>query len=188
VNPALLLVIGTSTKKQIGLALGVLTVIVTLPTMAVFSLGSGTLSFLSETDSGSDNTSAISTTSQGLYDGPEIAGDSYAWGNCTYWVYALRLKAGDPIPTTWGNAATWAPRAKVDGYVVDQQPAPNAIMQTANSAAGLGHVAYVTEVDPITGTWTISEMNVKGLDIVDITTYPAAAAQRYNFIHDRVQQ
>jgi surface antigen len=58
-------------------------------------------------------------------------------------------------------------------------------MQTPNSAGGLGHVAYVTAVDPTSGVWTISEMNVKGLDIVDVTTYPASAAQNYNFIHDK---
>ena len=33
----------------------------------------------------------------------------------------------------------------------------------------LGHVAYVSAVDPVTGDWTISEMNVHGLDVVELT-------------------
>ena len=183
-TPALVVAVFSVNKKYLAIVLVSLAVIVALPFMAVFSLGTSTLTFLFNSDS-SDSISAISTTTQGLYEGPEIAGDTYAWGNCTWWAYAMRLKANDPIPTTWGNAATWAPRALLDGYIVNGTPSPGAIMQTPNSAGGLGHVAYVTTVNSTTGTWTISEMNVKGLDVVDITTYPAAAAANYNFIHDK---
>lgn len=182
-NPALVLVGVSFGKKYIPLILAILTVIVALPFMAVFSLGTGALTYLLNTDS-SDSISAISTTTQGMYEGPAIAGDTYAWGNCTYWAYALRLKAGDPIPTTWGNADTWAIRAILDGYHVDHTPVAGAVMQT--TAGALGHVAYVTTVDSATGAWTISEMNAKGLDVVDITTYTAKAAQNYSFIHDKV--
>lgn len=181
-NPALAIAVFSVNKRYLAIVLVSLTVIVTLPVVAVFSLGTGTLTFLLNSDS-SDSTSAISTTVQGLYEGPEVGGDTYAWGNCTYWAFALRLKAGDPIPTTWGNANTWAVRAALDGYQVDHTPTPNAVMET--TAGALGHVAYVTAVDLTTGAWTISEMNAKGLDVVDITTYPAAAAANYNFIHDK---
>lgn len=186
-NPALLVSVASSNKKLAVIIVATMVFILSMPMIAVFALGQNTLQFLANSLEGSDSTSAISTTTVGLYEGSEVTGDTYAWGNCTYWVYALRLKAGDPIPTTWGNAATWAPRALLDGYVVNNTPSPGAIMQTANSAGGLGHVAYVTAVDPATGTWTISEMNVKGLDVVDVTTYPAAAAANYNFIHDKEQ-
>lgn len=183
-NPVLVFTIGNFGKKHIALVLATMAIIVALPFMAVFSLGAGALSFLAGNDS-SDVAYAISTTTQGVYEGGEVEGDTYAWGNCTYWVYALRLKAGDPVPTTWGNAATWAPRALLEGYIVDGTPSAGAVMQTANSAGGLGHVAYVTNVDPVTGNWTISEMNSVGLNIVDLKTYPPAAANRYNFIHDK---
>ena len=153
--------------------------------MSVFALGSSTLSFLEHSLSSSDSTAVISTTTVGLYEGSEIAGDTYAWGNCTYWVYALRLSAGDPIPTTWGNAATWAIRAAIDGYIVNDTPSVGAIMQISNVDGGLGHVAYVTAVDPTTGAWTISEMNVEGLDVIDIKTLPAVDALQYSFIHDK---
>jgi surface antigen len=110
--------------------------------------------------------------------------NTYAWGNCTYWVSYRRAQVGDPIPNSWGNAATWAPRAAQDGYLVDHHPSPGAIMQTPYSAGGLGHVAYVESVDQ-DGTWHISEMNVLGLDVVDHRSLTALAAADYSFIHDR---
>jgi surface antigen len=185
-NPALLLTIsGSVNRKYIGVVLVSLFIIVMLPFMAVFALGTNTLSFLVSTLEGSDSTSYISSTSQGLYEGSTISSDTYAWGNCTWWVYALRLQAGDSIPTTWGNAATWAFYAGIDGYVVNHTPSVGSIMQISTVDNGLGHVAYVTNVDPATGDWTISEMNVEGLDIVDLKTYPPSAAAGFDFIHDK---
>lgn len=185
-SPLLLLTAFSINKKYLLLVLATLMIIVALPVMSVFALGSNALAFLANSLSGSDSTVAISTTTIGLYEGPAVAGDKYAWGNCTYWVYALRLKAGDPIPITWGNAATWAPRALIDGYKVNNIPSVGSIMQTAAVDHGLGHVAYVTVVDPTTGRWTISEMNVEGLDIVNLQTYPASAAANFYFIHNKL--
>lgn len=181
-NPALILTVAGFNKKTIALVLAALAVIVALPFMALFSLGTGTLSFLMGSE-GSDTVYAVSTDVQGLYEGPEIEGNTYAWGNCTYWAYALRLKYGNPIPTTWGNANTWDDRAIADGYVVDHTPAVGAVYQT--DAGDLGHVAFVSNVDPETGDWTISEMNVKGLDVVSSRTFKAGAGLFYNFIHDK---
>lgn len=181
-NPPLLIALVSINKRQLLRVLATLSVIVALPCLALFSLGSTALSFLASASS-NDTTYAISTSSQGLYEGPEVAGDTYAWGNCTYWAFAQRLKAGDPIPTTWGNANTWAERAMADGYLVDHVPKVGAVFQT--SAGQLGHVAYVTAVDASSGNWTISEMNVLGLNIVDLKTYPAAAAFQVYFIHDK---
>jgi len=111
--------------------------------------------------------------------------DTYAWGNCTWWVSERRAETNDPIPNSWGNAATWAGRAAKDGYTVDHHPSPGAIMQTPNSAGGLGHVAFVESVDQ-DGTWYISEMNVLGLDEVDHRAEAPTAAANYSFIHDKV--
>ncbi|HET8671875.1 MAG TPA: CHAP domain-containing protein [Candidatus Saccharimonadales bacterium] len=182
-NPALILTVTGFNKKTIALVLATLAIIVALPFMALFSLGSGALSFLMGSDE-SDTVYAISTDVQGFYEGPEVEGDTYEWGNCTYWVYALRLKYGNPIPTTWGNADTWDDRAEADGYLVDHIPAVGAIYQT--DAGKLGHVAYVSAIDPVTGDWTISEMNVRGLNIIDTRTFKAGSAIFYNFIHDKV--
>lgn len=182
-NAFLLLRSATSLKTEIKIALLTLLIILCLPVMAVFALGASTLSFLS---GGGGSSTVISTQTVGLYEGALVPGDTYAWGNCTYWVFLLRQQAGDPIPTSWGNAATWATRAQADGYSVDHNPAVGSIMQISDVDGGLGHVAYVTAVDPVSGAWTISEMNVQGLDIIDIKVMPASDDLEFNFIHDKV--
>jgi surface antigen len=53
-------------------------------------------------------------------------------------------------------------------------------MQT--DAGELGHVAYVEKVNP-DGSWEVSEMNVKGWDILSSRTFKAEQAKVYNFIH-----
>ena len=46
----------------------------------------------------------------------------------------------------------------------------------------LGHVAFVESVES-DGSWTVSEMNVKGWDILSSRTFKATDADSYNFIH-----
>jgi surface antigen len=127
---------------------------------------------------------SFSSTSDGIYTGPGDPADTYAFGNCTWWVYLQRKAINETIPTTWGNANTWATRAQADGYQVDKTPSAGAIMQT--DFGKLGHVAFVTAVDPSTGAWTISEMNVIGFDVVDTETLQATQALAYNFIHQPI--
>jgi surface antigen len=174
-NP--LFFIGDTMKKQMCFALATLVVILTLPTMAVFSLGSDVLSFLK------DVPSAEAAATQGFYMGGPVPGDTYAWGNCTYWAFAMRLQAGKPIPTSWGNANTWDDNALRDGYEVNHSPAVGAVFQTDEGE--FGHVAYVTIVDAVTGSWTISEMNAPHLNVVSTRTFAASAAIHYTFIHDK---
>ncbi len=178
-NPILILTVGSTIKGQVGLVLAIMTIVLCLPFMAVFALGHSVVSALSLEFGSSE--------SAGLYQGPLSTTDTYDWGNCTYWAALLRQQAGDPIPNTWGNAATWALRARLGGYEVNNTPSKGAIMQISDVDNGLGHVAYVESVDLTTGAWTISEMNVKGFDIVDTHTYPAYAALGFNFIHDKAQ-
>jgi len=165
--------------KLYGIISGV--VIIILLTMPVFALSSLTdLTVLADPSSGPD-------TNIYLYIGPSIANDEYAFGNCTYWVFLLRAQINDPIPNTWGNAITWATRAKSDGYTVDQIPSYSAIMVDVNAPGGLGHVAFVENVDQ-SGNWTISEMNRVGFDEVDTRTLPASAEVSYYFIHNNTNE
>ena len=166
-----------SFKVETSIILGIVIVLLILPGAAVASV----TNVKALVGSGSDGGSGIAQ----LYTGSSPADNAYDWGNCTYWVFILRQKAGDPIPNNWGNAADWALNARLQGYGVDQVPMAGAIMQISDVDNGLGHVAYVTNVDPDTGTWTISEMNVKGLDIVDTKTHSANDALGFNFIHDK---
>lgn len=174
--PLLLMRAAKNARMEVKIILVTLVIVLLLPIIGVIALGSDTLSIL-----------ALGFSSgESLYQGPVSPTDLYDWGNCTYWAALLRQQAGKPIPNDWGNAATWAIRALLAGYVVDHTPSPTAIMQTPDAAKGLGHVAFVESVDPGNGTWTISEMNVKGYDIVDTQTLPASAANNYSFIHDKV--
>lgn len=152
-------------KYELILIFSILTLLMILPVATVIALIDG---------------STISNTT-GIYQGPPDPQDTYDYGNCTWWVYYERQQIKQIIPTTWGNANTWAIRAKADGYVVDHTPSYGAIMQT--TFGQLGHVAFVTAVNPATGAWTISEMNNIGWDVIDSETLTASQASMYNFIH-----
>ena len=154
-----------SFKYELILIFSILILLLVLPVATVIALIDG---------------NAVSNTA-GIYQGLPDPQDTYAYGNCTYWAYLRRQQIGEIIPTTWGNANTWATRAQADGYVVDHTPSYGSIMQTTFGA--LGHVAFVESVDPTTGSWTISEMNVVGWDVLDNQTMTAAQASLYSFIH-----
>ena len=168
---------GGGIKKQIALVLATMAVVVSLPFIAVMSMGSSVLQFLAGVPS------AAAAETLGFYMGGPVPGDTYEWGNCTYWSFAMRLWAGNPVPTTWGNANTWDDRALDDDYIVDHTPVVGAIFQTDEGR--WGHVAYVVAVNNASGEWTISEMNVEGLNIVSSRTFSKASAVYYNFIHDK---
>lgn len=140
-------------------------------------MGMPTLSFLANTPN------AKTAEQQGFYMGGPVPGNTYAWGNCTYWAFAMRLWAGSPIPTTWGNANTWDDRALADGYEVNHTPVAGAVFQT--DAGDYGHVAYVIKVDSTSGDWTISEMNAPTLNVVTQRTFSKESAAYYTFIHGK---
>jgi len=166
-TPFLLMKATKSLKKEFGISLTVLLLLLAMPMIALMSL---------------THTDSLSKASA-IYDVASYPGDNYDWGNCTWWADMRRSQIGEPIPNSWGNAATWAVRAQADGYQVDHTPTYGAIMQIPNVDNGLGHVAFVESVNPTDGSWTISEMNVQGLDVVDYKTLSAADATGYNFIH-----
>ena len=170
-NPFLILKSTTSLKNELIIIGSVMTFLILMPVITVFAYADVTTS---------TQASSMSTITS-------YPGDYYAWGNCTWWAAMRRSQIGEPIPNSWGNAATWAYYAQTDGYVVDHTPSYGAIMQTPNVDNGLGHVAFVESVD-LNGTWNISEMNVLGLDVVDYKAMPASAASEYNFIHTQESQ
>lgn len=177
-NPLLIFnFFGGDIKKYAAVAVATVVFVVTLPAMAVFSMGGDVIGLLSGTSS------ASSAEEQGFYMGGPIPGDTYAWGNCTYWAFGMRFWAEDPIPTSWGNANTWDDYAIRDGYVVDMKPSVGAVMQT--DAGEWGHVAFVTDVNPLTGEWKISEMNAPILNVISTRTFDHTSALSYNFIHDK---
>lgn len=126
---------------------------------------------VSSSYSGSNNSQVISNRST------LKAGNAYAFGNCTWYVYNLRPDIG----SFWGNASSWAASARSAGYKVDNVPAVGAIAQWrpyAYGMSGYGHVAYVESVNS-DGTITISEMNVQGFNVVSRRTVPATDVSSY---------
>lgn len=84
-------------------------------------------------------------------------GNSYAPGNCTWYVKSMRPDIGN----FWGNANTWYQNAKAQGWNVGDLPKKGAIAATTKGWAG--HVAYVTGVSLDRKWVTIREMNYGGL-------------------------
>ena len=92
--------------------------------------------------------------------GPYLA-NGFPVGWCTY-LPATKRKV------TWnGNAGYWYDNAKAQGYPVGPTPKVGAIMVTWESY--LGHVAYVENVNA-DGSWTVSEMNYAGFNVIDLRT------------------
>ncbi len=175
-----LFAVGFKIKRILALIIVSMVVVLSLPVMAVFSLGMPTLSWLA------NSPDAKAAETQGFYSGPPMPDNTYAWGNCTWWSYAMRKWAGSPIPTRWGNANTWDDRAAADGYVVNNTPAVGAVFQTDVGGGGYGHVAYVIKVNQLNDEWTISEMNAPTLNVVSQRTFSKEAAAHYTFIHNKI--
>jgi surface antigen len=83
----------------------------------------------------------------------------FPWGQCTYWVASQR-----DIPWN-GNAWEWFGAAQAAGVATGKTPRVGAVMVTWESRY-YGHVALVEQVFD-DGSWEISEMNYRGLGVVD---------------------
>lgn len=108
-------------------------------------------------------------------------GNRYASGNCTWYAYERRAQLGRPIGSFWGNASTWAINAQAAGFTVNKTPATGAIMQNGGGYAGYGHVAIVETING--DSFTVSEMNYAGFNVVSSRTIPMSQAGNYSFIH-----
>ncbi len=94
-------------------------------------------------------------------------GNSYAYGNCTFYVANRRT-----IPGNWGNARTWLRNAQRAGYATGNIPQVGAIAWTG--AGYLGHVAMVEEVSG--SQVKIAEMNgIAGFNRVGYRWVPTSA-------------
>ena len=81
------------------------------------------------------------------------AGNAYAYGYCTWYVYNRRPDIG----SYWGNATSWAAAARAAGFTVVQGvPKAGSIFQYGG---GYGHVGIVESVNESAGTMRISDMN-----------------------------
>ena len=83
----------------------------------------------------------------------------FPWGQCTYWVASRRN-----IPWN-GDAWSWFGSARSSGWATGRTPRVGAIMVTWESRY-YGHVALVEAVYG-DGSYMVSEMNYRGLGVVD---------------------
>ena len=87
----------------------------------------------------------------------DTSASGYAPCNCTAWAHAKR----PDLPSTLGNARTWATRAHAHGFRVDAKPRVGDVIVLQPGVQGAhghyGHVAYVIAVDG--NQVTATEMN-----------------------------
>ena len=108
------------------------------------------------------------------------AGNRYAFGNCTSYVYERRAELGRPVGSFWGDGGSWGYSAQAAGFMVNGTPKPGSLQVTAGSP---GHVAVVESVAP-NGDITLSEMNYGGnFNRITGRTMTAGQAQGYSYIH-----
>ena len=107
---------------------------------------------------------------------------SIGGGQCVDYALYKRPDLKELYGWSLGNANTWASAAAAAGFVVNHTPAPGAVFQRGG---GLGHVGIVQKVNA-DGSVVISDMNgVAGWGRVGTTTWTAAQAAGYNYIHGR---
>ena len=100
----------------------------------------------------------------------------YTAGNCTWWAaYNHRVPAWAGTASGGGangDAWRWYPNAIRDGIRVSQTPSVGAVVVYRRGGAygAVGHVAIVIGVGQ--GSYRISEMNYRGLGLVDERTVP----------------
>ena len=113
---------------------------------------------------------------------PMYSGNTYAFGNCTAYVYDRRVELGLPVGPFWGNATTWDDSAVRQGLRVSNTPSVGAIIQ---NEGGYGHVGIVEEILP-NGDLRLSEMNAYvsggGFNIVSGRTLPASLVSNFAYI------
>jgi len=96
-------------------------------------------------------------------------GNSYAWGNCTWYVYNRKPNIG----SFWGNASQWTGSAQASGFATGSTPVAGAIGVEGN------HVVYVESVSG--GMVSISEMNYAGG--VGVVHYRTVSAGEFYYIY-----
>lgn len=108
------------------------------------------------------------------------------FGQCTYYVFNRMAQVGTPIGhSMMGNAAEWPSYARSYGYSVSNSPSAGSAIVFQQGLAGAdptyGHVGFVEAVNA-DGSLYISEMNVRGLNVISYRTISASVAARATYI------
>lgn len=121
-------------------------------------------------------------------DKSKYIGESYSWGQSTWYVHQRRKEIGNPIPLTWGNGAEWSNNAKAQGWNVNNEAKIGACVSLKsnqfNATYPYGHVMFVEKVKDDGGI-IVSESNVKGEGVISYREFSKADTKKMQFIHDK---
>ena len=113
--------------------------------------------------------------------GPVYGGNGYDYGYCTWWASVRRAQIGRPIPSNLGNAITWKSLAAQAGLGTGNTPAAGAVIWSPASS-GYGHVGFVESINP-DGSVNVTDMNVRGWNVVSNRTLSPAEAAGFGYIY-----
>lgn len=90
--------------------------------------------------------------------------NTYAFGQCTWYVYNRMQELGTPVENGLGNGGDWSKKAKTKGYKTDTQPHVGWAVSFSQGADGAdatyGHVAVVEAISDDQKHFLVSECNV----------------------------
>ncbi|CBL91637.1 hypothetical protein GCM10025878_11520 [Leuconostoc gasicomitatum] len=90
--------------------------------------------------------------------------NTYAFGQCTWYVFNRMQELGTPVENGLGNGADWGKHAKAKGYKTDSQPHVGWAVSFSQGADGAdatyGHVAVVEAISDDKKHFLVSECNV----------------------------
>lgn len=120
-------------------------------------------------------------------DSPVYGASGYDFGQCTYYAALRRAQIGKSIPSNLGNAITWVSLAQKAGLSTGKAPRAGAIIWTpptilSNYYAQYGHVGFVEAV-LADGTVKVSDMNVKGWNVISQRALTPEQASAYSYIY-----
>lgn len=111
------------------------------------------------------------------YSGKKFEPNTYAYNQCTWYVYNRRKELGLPVKLTFGNGGDWPERAKAQGYKTGKEPKVGAMVSWPYNSKDFGnteygHIAFVEEVHK-DGKIKVSEYNIKPFQYGERTFKPA---------------
>ncbi|WP_433912049.1 CHAP domain-containing protein (plasmid) [Staphylococcus sp. LKG4-2] len=110
------------------------------------------------------------------YSGKKFEPNTYAYNQCTWYVYNRRKELGLPVTLLFGNGGDWPEKAKQQGYKTGKEPKVGAMVSWPYNSEDFGsteygHIAFVEEVKK-NGEIRVSEYNIKPLEYGERTFKP----------------
>ena len=108
--------------------------------------------------------------------------NTYAKGQCTYYVFDRVKEDHQLISNQWGDAKYWANKAKKQGYTVNENPTKGSILHYPKGK--YGHVAYVEQVNN-DGSLIVSDMNFRKPYEITTRFVDVYQVDQFNYIHPK---